>query len=223
MEEALDQPVTLTERQFRSLRRRGAAAIVGTVLAAVVLALVAFGIGRVETTLTRQGKEMSALRASLPESVRTQVAALFDQATREEIRRVAKEGAEQTLAGTRGDVSRLAGRVRVLSDSLESVLALLDAGSIRMGALQVEQDSLAARLGRSETRIALLDSVGLERHTAAEARMADLGLRMQAAENIQTEQGAQLRTAKKRQSILLGAVPVFLGPYIHILDHGGRR
>jgi hypothetical protein len=110
-----------------------------------------------------------------------------------------------------------------LSDSLESVLALLDAGSIRMGALQVEQDSLAARLGRSETRIALLDSVGLERHTAAEARMADLGLRMQAAENIQTEQGAQLRTAKKRQSILLGAVPVFLGPYIHILDHGGRR
>jgi hypothetical protein len=222
-DEALDQPVTLTERQFRSLRRRGAAAIVGTILAVAGLALVAFGIFRVETMLRQNRVAVASLRASLPVTVRSQVAAMFDQATREEIRRVAQEGAEKTLGQTRADVGRLTTRVRALTDSLESALAVLDAGSIRIAALRSDQDSLSARLGRNAERIALLDSAGVDRDLAIQSRVTDLGRRMQTVENVQGVQGDQIRSTKKKQTLLLGAVPVFLGPYIHILDHAGRR
>lgn len=221
-DEALDQPVTISERQLRSLKRRGAAAIAGMVLAVAGLALVAFGVYRVETTLRENAKQVARLRASLPDSVRSQVNALFDQATRGEIRRVAAEGAERTLAGTRGEVARLAGRVRVLDDSLQSVLALVDAGSVRIGALRADQDSLFARFGRSESRAALLDSVGVSRDLAVQARVADIGRRIETMENVQANQDEQLRATKRKQTALLAAVPVFLGPYIHILDHSGR-
>jgi BMFP domain-containing protein YqiC len=222
-DEALDRPVTLTERQFRSLRRRGTAAFLGTALAVAGLALVAFGIYRVETTLRQSTKAVAGLRASLPESVRAQVSAMFDQATREEIRRVAEEGAEQTLSRTRGEVARLTARVRALDDSLQSALAVLDAQSIRVGALRSEQDALVERIARGEARVALVDSIGLTRDDAMMQQVADLGRRMQTVENVQDVQGGQIRTAQKKQTLLLGAVPIFLGPYIHILDHAGRR
>jgi hypothetical protein len=222
-DESLDRPVTLTERQLRSLRRRGTAAIVGTILAVAGLALVAFGIYRAETALRQNANADASLRASLPEHVRLQVAAMFDQATREEIRRVAQEGAEKTLSQTRGEVARLAVRVRALDDSLESALAILDAQSIRIGGLRSKQDSLYTRLGRSEERIALLDSESAAGDEAIQARVTDLGRRMQTVENVQDVQGGQIRSAQKKQTLLLGAVPIFLGPYVHILDHGGRH
>jgi hypothetical protein len=223
VDEAMDRPVTLTERQFRSLRRRGTAAILGTILAVAGLALVAFGIYRVETTLRQNAKAVASLRAALPDSVRAQVSAMFDRAAREEIRRVAQEGAEQTLSRTRGEVGRLTARVRALDDSLQSALAILDAQSIRIGALRSDQGALVERLSRGEARVALLDSVGLSRDDATKERVAELGRRMQTVENVQDLQGGQIRSAQKKQTLLLGAVPVFLGPYIHILNHAGRR
>lgn len=221
-EEALDQPVTVTGRQLRTLKRRGAAAILGAVLAAAGLVFVAFGMVRVETALRQGTKDVALLRASLPDSVRAQVAAHFDRATREEIRRVAQEGAEQTLGGTRGEVGRLASRVRALSDSLESALAVLDAETTRIAALTAGQDSLGVRLGLGEARIAALDSAGATRSLAIQSSVSELGRRMQTVEAVQSEQDEQLRSAKKKESILLGAVPIFLGPYIHILGHAGR-
>lgn len=223
VDEARNQPVTLTERQLRSLRRRGAAAIAGTILAVAGLALVAFGIFRLEAMLRQNAKTIASLRASVPDSVRSQVAAMFDQATREEIRRVAQEGAEKTLGQTRADVGRLTTRVRALTDSLGSALAILDAESIRIGALRSDQDSLSVRLGRSEDRIALMDSAGVDRDLATQSRVTDLGRRMHTVESVQDVQGNQIRSTKKKQTLLLGAVPIFLGPYIHVLDHAGRR
>jgi cell pole-organizing protein PopZ len=178
-EDRLDEPVTLTERQLRSLRRRSTAGTIALILAAVSLAVLAWGAKTIGAMRTDQANAQRALRDTLM----IRMDAVLAQSNPAQIGRIVKQEAEEALAEIPARVDRLSDHVAATGRAVEADAARVEGVQTKLVQIITAQQSVSRAANENAQRITDSDSTAAKRDRALERRLAILEQRVRSPQS----------------------------------------
>lgn len=173
-EERSDEPVTVTERQLRSLRLRATAGTIALILALISVGVLAWGAKTIATMRAEQAAAQLALRDTLM----TRMDAVLAQSNPGHIETLVKERADEALAELPAKMDRLADQVAAMNRAVEADAARVEGVQTKLVQLITAQQSITRAINENSQRITDSDSTFAKRERALERRLATLEQRV---------------------------------------------
>ncbi|HEX7079236.1 MAG TPA: hypothetical protein VF363_12505 [Candidatus Eisenbacteria bacterium] len=217
-----DRPVTVTESDLERLERRARWGVTAAWIAGCAIALLLGAALRSEITLRRMQTASAASNAALANDVRQLASELAERTADARIAETAGNAAVAPLERLSGQIAAIAARQRAADQSLGTLGARVDAQATDLANLGTWRSVEDAARADRDARLAKLEAGTQSRAEDVDGRLAALGRKVDSIDKTVAMQGEMERSTRSRQNALLGAVPIFLAPYIHVLDHSGR-
>ncbi|MGE5175471.1 MAG: hypothetical protein ACM3JJ_03775 [Hyphomicrobiales bacterium] len=221
-DEREDHPATLTEYDLDLLEARARWGVIGAwiALAAVVLLIGVF----VRSEFAIRGVENAARarEAALTANVQALTEQLAERTAESRIASTAMSATEPSADRLRGQIGALAARQQALASGQEALAARVEQQAGHVANLGLWRSGIDAAQADRDARLGALETSAKATAGGFDTRVAKLERKVDSIDKTVTTQQEVLASTRKKQSAMIAAIPIFLGPYIHVIDHGGR-
>jgi len=221
-DEREDHPATITEFDLDLLEARARWGVTGAWIAVAAVVLLLGLLARSEWNAHRIEASSRATNAALTETVRALTDRLAEQASDSRLATTVVAATEDRYDRLRGQVASIAARQQALTVADDALATRLDQQGTHIANLGLWRSQMDDARSARDARIGALEATAQSRGDAVDARLATLDRKVDSIDRAVTVQGLQERSTRSRQNAMVAAVPIFLAPYLHVLDHSGR-
>lgn len=221
-DEREDHPASLTEYDLDQLEARARWGVTGAWIAVLAVLLLVGAFVRSEIALSRLEKSHQAATAALSENVRVLTEQLAERTAESRIASTAVGATEPSYDRLRGQVAAIGARQVALSREQEAIAARVEQQAAHVANLGLWRSGMDATRVDQDARLAALETSTKSRADGVDARLTALDRKVDSIDKALVAQTDASQSLRKKQGAMIAAVPLLLGPYIHILDHSGR-